>query len=46
VRVRFGPRDNQDMPLAWAESMLTQLAETQPDRFGKLLQAAALGRPA
>lgn len=43
VRVSFGPRPSQSVPLAWAESMLTELATKQPNVFGKLLQAAALG---
>lgn len=43
VRVRFGQRDSQSVPLEWAETMLTELATSDPHRFGKLLQLAAVG---
>jgi hypothetical protein len=43
VRVKFGPRSTQHMPIEWAEAMLTQLAADHANQFGKLLQAAALG---
>ena len=42
VRVRFGPGNDQDMPLSWAENMLMDLKEKQPKRFGDLLAAAAM----
>lgn len=47
VRVRFGPRPTQDMPLPWAEFMLNQLREAQaenrkPESFGVLLARAAM----
>lgn len=38
--VRFGTRENQEIPLEWAEKMLTELKEKQPKMFGKLLQKA------
>ena len=41
--VRFGPRDNQVMPLEWAEQILTSMAAKHRAQFGKLLQEAALG---
>lgn len=41
VRVRFGPRESQTMPLDWAEHILTELAR-DPAKFGKFLTAAAL----
>jgi hypothetical protein len=37
VRVKFGPRDDQDMPLSWAEKMLARLRDQHPAQFGKLL---------
>ena len=43
VYVRFGPRDNQVMPLEWAEEILTELASGHRAQFGRLLQHAALG---
>ena len=43
VRVKFGGRDNQEVPLAWAERMLTDLAASRPKMFGDLLAKAALG---
>lgn len=43
VYVRFGPRDNQVMPLEWAELILTQMASKHRAQFGRLLQEAALG---
>lgn len=41
VRVSFGQREDQDMPLSWAESMLAALKNEHPNVFGKLLQRAA-----
>jgi len=35
--VRFGPHPTDKMPLEWAEKMLTELKETAPNMFGKLL---------
>lgn len=43
-RVKFGPRPNQDMPLPWAEDMLTLLATEHPKVFTTLLPRVALGR--
>jgi hypothetical protein len=43
VYVRFGPRDNQVMPLDWAEQILTNMAAKHRAQFGRLLQEAALG---
>lgn len=47
VRVKFGPRPNQDMPLPWAEFMLAKMREaqennTKPRQFGDLLALAAM----
>lgn len=39
--VKFGPHDTDEMPLAWAERMLTELHQSNPSTFGKLLQMAA-----
>jgi hypothetical protein len=41
--VSFGGGPDDYLPHSWAEKMLTQLAQEDPRRFGKLLQAAALG---
>lgn len=41
IYVKFGPHDTDEMPLAWAEKMLTELHQTKPAEFGKLLQLAA-----
>jgi hypothetical protein len=37
VRVKFGPRDDQDMPLSWAEKMLARLRDQHPAQFARLL---------
>ena len=44
VRVRFGPRDTQTMPLQWAERILQGMCATERGRkdFGDRLAAAAL----
>lgn len=42
-RISFGQRDNQSVPVSWAEAMLTELADTNPRVFGEVLQRAALG---
>jgi hypothetical protein len=42
VRVSFGPGNTQDMPIEWAEHMLTEWARTHPPQFGKALTEAAL----
>jgi hypothetical protein len=43
VRVKFGPLDNQDIPLEWAERMLADLFSTHPVRFGDLLKKIVIG---
>ena len=43
VFVKFGPRETQEIPLEWAEKILTEWAKTAPAAFGKYLQKAALG---
>lgn len=43
VRVKFGARPNQVIPITWAESILTAWAETDPNTFGRYLQLAAVG---
>ena len=43
IRVRFGPRPTQVVPLGWAETMLTELKRINPGLFGKLLVAASEG---
>jgi len=47
VRVRFGARPNQSVPLPWAEFMLAEMRDAQengrkPEPFGVLLARAAL----
>ena len=37
VYVRFGPRPTQEMPLEWAEKMLSAWRAKDPARFGKAL---------
>lgn len=37
VYVKFGPRPNQEMPIEWAEEMLSNWREKQPAQFGKAL---------
>ena len=43
IRVRFGPRPTQVIPLGWAETMLTELKRINPGLFGKLLITASEG---
>ena len=43
IRVRFGPRPTQVVPLGWAETMLTELKRINPALFGKLLITASEG---
>ena len=43
VYVRFGPRPTQEMPLDWAEKMLTAWREKNAQQFGKALADAATG---
>jgi hypothetical protein len=44
VMVRFGPGNDQEMPLSWAESMLSALADRQPKLFRDLAAEAMLAR--
>ena len=44
TRVKFGPRETQDMPIEWAEHMLAELAVKHQAIFSKLLSMAALDR--
>jgi hypothetical protein len=39
--VKFGPRPTQEVPAAWASSMLTWLHANHPQVFGAALQQAA-----
>jgi hypothetical protein len=43
VFVKFGPRATQEMPLDWAEQMLSAWRESHPAQFGKYLAEAATG---
>lgn len=40
VRVKFGARDDDSVPLSWAETMLTELRRTKMQLFIKLLGEA------
>lgn len=44
TRVKFGSGETQDIPIEWAEYMLTDLAAKHQAIFSKLLSMAALGR--
>ena len=44
IYVKFGPRPNQEMPLDWAEDLLTILATEHQKVFSQLLPRVALGR--
>lgn len=39
VYVKFGNLDTQEMPIEWAEKMLTTWRESHPAQFGKALAA-------
>lgn len=41
VKVKFGPGQDDSVPLSWAVIMLTHLRETNPGQFGKLIIKAA-----
>lgn len=40
--VKFGPGPTQEIPLEWAETMLTRWREKAPRQFGEALAAAAM----
>jgi hypothetical protein len=47
TRVKFGPGATQEIPISWAEFILTTMWKAQrdnakPQKFGDLLQAAAM----
>lgn len=44
IYVKFGPRPNQEMPIEWAEDLLTLLASEHQRVFSQLLPRVALGR--
>jgi hypothetical protein len=37
ARIKFGPRDDDELPASWASGMLTRLKQLNPALFGKLL---------
>ncbi len=37
VYVKFGPLPNHEMPVEWAEDMLTLWRDSNPAQFGKML---------
>ena len=39
VYVKFGPGPTQEMPIEWAERLLSDWRRTDPARFGKALAA-------
>jgi hypothetical protein len=41
-RVKFGPRDNQEMPLSWAQEMLRTMYEKRRKQFGDLLREVVI----
>lgn len=41
-RVRFGPRDTQEISVEWAEIMLSLLCQRNRKLFGDLLSTAAI----
>lgn len=43
VYVKFGPGETQEMPLEWAEKMLTEWRNRDPSRFGKALAEVVTG---
>lgn len=42
VYVKFGPGDTQEMPIEWAEIMLTEWRLKNAKQFGNALAAAAV----
>ena len=45
VRVPFGDLPNQSVPLDWAEAMLRNWRERDPEGFGYVLAQLATGAP-
>jgi hypothetical protein len=43
VRVRYGPRPDDTIPLSWAAEMLQEWRKVSRSGFGKALTHAALG---
>jgi hypothetical protein len=43
VYVKFGPHPTDEMPLEWAEKVLTAWREKSPAQFGKALAAVVTG---
>jgi hypothetical protein len=37
IYVKFGPGETDEMPIEWAEKMLTEWRQKDPGRWGKLL---------
>ena len=42
-RVQFGPRDDDSMPLSWAEKGLTWLKAERPQVFADMMTRAVFG---
>ena len=43
IYVRFGPGESDEMPIQWAEKMLTEWREKSPAQWGKMLSAIVTG---
>jgi hypothetical protein len=43
VYVKFGPGSTQEMPIDWAEKILTNWRNTHPAQFGKALAEVVTG---
>lgn len=43
IYVKFGPRDTEEMPIQWAEKMLTIWKDRNPAQFGKMLAEVVTG---
>lgn len=40
IYVKFGPHPTQEIPVEWAQMMLTELKNSSPALFGRLLTKA------
>jgi hypothetical protein len=46
ARVKFGSLSHQEMPIEWAQEMLTKWRERHPAQFGKMLAEVVTSPPA
>lgn len=42
-RVKFGPRDDDTIPVTWAEQMLARLYDVHRSQFGTILKYVVTG---